>query len=1132
MISAVMTVEEKTGFCTLCRSRCGTINLVEDDRLISVRPAVDHPTGKAMCTKGKAAPEPVHNPRRILHPMRRTRPKGDADPGWARISWEEALGEVAGQLGRIRDESGAEAVAFGVSTPSGTPLCDSIDWIERFIRLFGSPNICYATEICNWHKDYAHKFTFGCGIPTADYANSDLILLWGHNPANVWLSQAAAISAGRLRGAKMIVIDPRCTALAGQADHWLRVRPGTDAALALGLAHLLLADKGYDQHFVHDWTNATLLVRDDNGLFLREADLWPQSTGNRYVAWSLAHNQAVPKDDTSPRDGKSLALQGDYVVNGIACRPAFQHFSDACAMYTPDYVERITWVPADDLRAAARTLMTSRKVAYHSWTGIGQHTNASQTERAVATLYALTGCFDVKGGNVLWNQQPANRVNSLDLLPKTQRAKALGLDRKPLGPPAQGWVAAHDLYNAVIDGDPYRVRAFLAFGSNPVVGQGDVDRAHEAFKKLEFHAHCDLFETPTSTFADILLPINTPWEREGLRVGFEISAAAQELVQLRQQMVPAQGETRSDNDVVFDLAVRLGMEKDFFGGSLDAGWNHILQPLGLDVDKLRKHPEGIRRPLTQSYQKYADRTANGLRGFATETGLVELYSEKLLRHGYPPVPEYVEPADNPGNQPGFPYVLSSAKSGYYCHSQHRSLPSLRKRAPFPQIEIHSQVGEKHDIRDGDWVVVATRIGQARLKTKFNDSLHPGVLIADYGWWQACDDLGRPAYPSIGPLSSNINLLVSGVHADPLSGSVPHRSLMCSIKLDPGLDLNRRSWTGYRPFRVSKLDRESEDVISITLTAADGGKLPDYLPGQHLSARLANIPPHGEVTRTYSLSGPAIKPERTSYRISVKHIPDGIMSTHLSGALHVGDTVRLQSPSGSFIIPPQTDLPLVLLAGGIGITPFMSYLETLAQQDHMPEVILHYANLNSKTHAFKSRLDELQALLPRLTVLNYYEQPLASDRSKRDYHYLGRITTSVISRQLIQSRARFYICGPTEMMQSLADGLVERGVPKFDVFKEEFRSPTRPSPGGNRSFTVRFARSQCQATWNAGDGSLLEFGEALGIAMPSGCRVGQCESCVLDIITGNVRHVTSVINSDEGKCFACQAIPSSDLVLDL
>jgi len=1149
-----MTVEEKIGFCTLCRSRCGSINTVEDDRLISVRPAAGHPTGKAMCTKGKAAPELVHSPRRLMHPMRRTRPKGDPDPGWRRISWEEALDEVAARLGQIKQRHGAEAVAFGVTTPSGTPLCDSIEWIERFIRLFGSPNTCYAVEICNWHKDVAHAFTFGCGMPTADYANSDLILLWGHNPANVWLSQAAAISQGRSHGAKMIVVDPRCTALAGQADHWLRVRPGTDGALALGLSRLLLEQGRYDEGFVRAWTNAPLLVREDNGLFLRESDIRPGAPDDVFMAWDAQRGAARPYDrreDYSGRASARLALRGRYVAGGIACRPAFQHFADACEAYTPERVSAITWVPEADIRAAAEAIMGARRIAYHAWTGVGQHSNASQTERAIATLYALTGCFDKQGGNVVYKRQPVNRVNPPDLLPEAQRAKALGLDSRPLGPPAQGWITARDLYDAVIDARPYQVRAFMGFGGNPVVAHAEPDRAREAFSKLEFHVHCDLFETPTTQYADIVLPVNTPWEREGLRVGFEISAEAEELVQLRQRMVTPRGESRSDNDIVFDLAVRLGMGEAFFGGDLEAGWNHMLAPLGLDVATLREQPGGVRRPLRQAFRKYAESGPQGVNGFATPTGRAELYSEKLLRHGYPPVPVFVEPADGPRTaadagragggrlSPGsadagldYPFVLSSTKSGYYCHSQHRSIASLRKRAPFPQVEIHSQLAAERGVRDGDWVQVSTRSGCARFKARFNDSLHPRVLIAEYGWWQACEDLGQPGYPVSGPATSNFNALASLADLDPLSGSVPHRSMMCNIALDPGMDLQRRRWTGFRPFRVTQLSPEANDVTCVSFEPADAGLLPDYQPGQHLAIRISSVPAHGEVTRTYSLVDAASLPGRRIYRVAVKRVRDGIFSGYVADRLRVGDVVRLQAPGGSFVIPRRSRLPVVLIAGGIGITPFLSYLESLAHEPDPPEVVLHYANQNSRSHAFKARLAELADRIARLTVINYYESPLAEDKVGDDYQSVGRISSCAIQDDYVQRRARFYMCGPDAMMQAVTGALLARGVPRFDIFKEEFRSPAAPMPASRQKFNVHFARSQCKATWSSADGTLLSFGEALGIAMPSGCRVGQCESCVLDVLSGQVRHLVPMADAAEDKCFACQAIPGSDLVLDV
>ena len=206
------------GFCGLCKSRCGSRMVVEDGRLVAQLPDPAHPTGRAQCVKGRAAPELVYDPQRVLRPLLRTRPKGDADPGWREISWDEALGRVAQALLRVRAESGPEAVAFAIATPSGTPIADDIRWIERLANAFGSPNVANGTEICNWHKDFTHQLTFGRGIATPDFAHSRCIVLWGHNPRDTWLANSLAIRAARKAGAKVVVVDPRKAGFAADAD--------------------------------------------------------------------------------------------------------------------------------------------------------------------------------------------------------------------------------------------------------------------------------------------------------------------------------------------------------------------------------------------------------------------------------------------------------------------------------------------------------------------------------------------------------------------------------------------------------------------------------------------------------------------------------------------------------------------------------------------------------------------------------------------------------------------------------------------------------------------------------------------------------------------------------------------------
>jgi anaerobic selenocysteine-containing dehydrogenase/ferredoxin-NADP reductase len=1134
--------QEKTGYCTLCRSRCGTLNTVQNDQLLEVRPNPAHPTGNSMCLKGKAAPELLHSADRQLYPMRRTNPKNHPDPGWEVISWDQALSEVAQRLETARRESGAESVAFAVTTPSGTPLSDSIDWIERFIRLYGSPNTCYATEICNWHKDHAHAFTFGCGMPTADYRHADLILLWGHNPSNSWLAQAEAIGAGVKAGAKMIVVDPRETALASEADCWLRVRPGSDLALAMGLANLLIQNKTFDESFVRTWSNGPLLVRGDNGDLLRGADIG-LADGDDFVVWDLLLGKPRSSGDLSKSELDAAALEGSFeVVLGkgsgvIACSPAFKLYAEECAAYSLDRVAALTWIPVEHLEKAASLIGESSRVAFHAWSGVGQQANASQTDRAMACLYALTGSFDRNGGNRIYQKPAYNPVMSFDLLAPEQQQKALGLAERPLGPPSQGWVTAPDLYQAIVNHQPYAIRTLMAFGTNLLLSQPDVHLGEQALQKLDFYVHCDLFESPSARYADIFLPVNTPWEREGLRIGFEISAEAERLVQLRQRMVSPRGQSRSDNDIVFDLAIRLGLKDRFFGGSLEAGWNYMLEPLGLTVEQLRAQPDGVRIDTPDRERKYAEHGRR--RAFNTPSGLVELYSERLHRHGYSPLPRSsaLDPADEARNKL-FNLVLTSAKNGYYCHSQHRGLASVRRKALFPVLEMSAELAQARGIDDGANVLVVTDSGEATFVARIAKGLHPGVVVGEYGWWQKCDALGQAELPLSGRAGSNFNSLIANAALDPISGSSPLRAYRCDVHRDPATDVRERRWEGLREFRVTELHREASDVSTVSFETSDGGYVPDFQPGQHITVQLQTG--SQAVLRSYSLTGSAIVKGRRGYSIAVRKalgvdesgVPQvGMASGFINDSLRVGDSLLARMPSGNFILPVTTERPLVLLAGGIGITPFLNLLETLSGRSQTPEILLLYANRNSSSHAFKERLDELSRVLPRLRVINFYSRPRSSDRVGADYQIAGRVAVEHVPRALLKLRPLIYMCGLAQMMSEFSSALQRMGVPRFDIQQEVFKSPVIPVIEPGQSHAVTFRKTGITHQWSSQDGSLLDFADRLGLRLPSGCRVGQCESCAVKVIAGSVIHLQGEGSDDPDVCLACQAIPTSAITLD-
>lgn len=1121
------------GFCTLCRSRCGTLNHVRDGKLIAVEALPSHPTGRATCAKGRAAPELVDHPERILYPLKRTNPKGDPNPGWQRISWEEALDEVAARLNDIRTR-GAERVAFAVTTPSGTPMSDSIDWVERFIRSYGSPNTIYGTEICNWHKDAAHAFTYGCSTPNADYANARLNILWGHNPSHVWLSQAGELGTGQKNGARLLVIDPRLTPHARQADLWLAPRPGTDGALALALAHQVIVLKRVNSRFVRCWSNAALLVDEASGQLLRDP-----SQPDNFMAWN--HEQCAPisldtRQPISEMLASQLALEGEYMVPSggdtfIHCRPAWEHYRQACSKWTPEQAEKETGISADKIVQAAELIIEAGdSISYHGWTGIGQHANATQTERAIATLYALTGSFDRPGSNRRWSTPSVNSVNSLELMPEGQLAKALGSDKRPLGPASSGWVTAEDVYDAIEGKAPYPIEALFCFGSNVLVAQPEAERGQRALSQLGFHVHCDLFHTPTNAYADIILPISTPWEREGLRVGFEINAKAASYVQLRQAMLPPRGESRADYQIALDLGCRLGMEPLFFHGDIEQGWNYILAPSGLDIDTLRRSPEGIQLALLDIPERHAITDSLGhCLGFATPSRRVEFYSQTLAEHGYPAVPQYISP--QPTASPKWPLTLTTAKSGYYCHSQQRQLPSLRRRAPNPTLSISPQLAHSRGLVTGSWAAVVTKNGRVRMRVNIDQNLSDDLVVADYGWWQACTDLGLSGYALHGPNSANINSIISTRVRDPISGSLPLRSTPCELE---AIDCQGTSWSGFRRMRIIARTQEAEDVVSLWFSPVDGKPLPSYIPGQYATFRFQIGEQHFQ--RSYSLSAAAPLQDTTDtrYRISVRrNVKKGSVSQYIHSYLHVGKDIEMTIPTGNFTLPLHHQRPLVFIAGGIGITPFISFLETLAshyKNFEAPEITLYYSNRNSLFHAFAQRLDELQRILPRLLVKTIYTNPTPSDIARKRFDYQGHLSQYWQRDAWSRKGPRFYLCGPTRMIEDAQKFLEAQGVQPFEIFHEAFTAPVREKIKDIQPRRIYLTRSERQFTWHPQDGSLLESAEKQGFCLPSGCRVGQCESCAIYLIKGRVHALTDT--AVEGKrVLCCQTIPLSDLSLD-
>jgi anaerobic selenocysteine-containing dehydrogenase len=246
------------------------------------------------------------------------------------------------------------------------------------------------------------------------------------------------------------------------------------------------------------------------------------------------------------------------------------------------------------------------------------------------------------------------------------------------------------------------------------------------------------------------------------------------------------GEARADIGIIFDLAGRLGLGAEFWNGDVDAAYRHQLAPTGLTLEQLRATPGGVRLPLRTRHAKYAELDAKGApRGFATPSRKVELYSQTFLDHGYPALPDFSEPPVGPVTRPDlatrFPLVLTSAKSSVFCQTQHHALPSLRKSARHPEVQLHPEAAQARGVADGDWVAIETPEASVRARARLNPSLDPRVAVGEHGFWQACAELGAPGYDPFGPASATYNLLIGTTERDPVSGTPALRSYLCEIR---------------------------------------------------------------------------------------------------------------------------------------------------------------------------------------------------------------------------------------------------------------------------------------------------------------------------------------------------------------
>ena len=357
----------------------------------------------------------------------------------------------------------------------------------------------------------------------------------------------------------------------------------------------------------------------------------------------------------------------------------------------------------------------------------------------------------------------------------------------------------------------------------------------------------------------------------------------------------------------------------------------------------------------------------------------------------------------------------------------------------------------------------------------------------------------------------------------------------------------RTWDGFRKFVVARKVLEARDTRSFYLEPHDRRPLPSFNPGQYLTFKL-NVPGQPKpVTRCYSLSD---APRADYFRVTIKRvgsppgkpeIPPGVSSCFFHDDLEVGDILDVRAPSGAFWIDPTDTTPVVLIGGGVGLTPVLSMLNAIVDADARRAVWFFYGVRNGAEHAMAEHLSAIAARNPNVSMNVCYSDPEPGEVPGERFQHSERVSVDLI-RRVVGGMAspHFYLCGPPPMMKSVVEGLGAAGVQAERIHHEAFgpasvkgaappAAAAAPAPTGD--VAVVFARSGKRVAWN-GTSTILEMAEAAGIAMDSGCRAGNCGSCTTAVRRGEVGYPSKPgAEIASGSCLACVGLPRSEVEID-
>ena len=484
--------------------------------------------------------------------------------------------------------------------------------------------------------------------------------------------------------------------------------------------------------------------------FANQADFWLQPRPGTDLALALGMINVIVNEELYDK-----AFVDKWTVG-------FDKLSKHVQDYPPQRVEEVTWVPADTIIKAARLYATSKPACIHSGNSLEHNINSFQAGRAISILRAITGNLGVPGGDLIRKPIPVVDRQAIalpDKRSKEQWEKRVGGRYVPM----YSAVPFQSLVKAILEEKPYPIRVVYLCGANPLLTYSDAQAVYKALKKVHFFAASDMFMTPSAALADIVLPAASFLEFD--------SISSPNLVQI-QQKVAQVGECWPDYKIFNELAKKVGIGQ-YFWDDADEFLDFVLKPCGITFEEFKK--------IGVIHEPKVYRTYEADGKFNTPSGKVEIYSDRLQKWGFDPLPTYRELPETPISDPElakeYPLILTTCKVAPFRHSSDRYIHTLRGMQPEPLVEIHPKIAKKLGIKDGDWVYIENKRGRIKQKAVLTTGIDPRVVRVDYGWWFP----EKGASELYGWAESNVNVLTD--NEPPYNheiGSNQLRGILCKV----------------------------------------------------------------------------------------------------------------------------------------------------------------------------------------------------------------------------------------------------------------------------------------------------------------------------------------------------------------